>query len=236
MGTYSDNRELYHLKDRFPTQVKAVLSRVGRLLFPPKRAKLAFPSFIALSIFLLAGCSSYQYYSIQSSNAPLNRYHTFAWLPPIDTLKRDGYTDIADEKIKDEATAQLEKRGLLLKASNPDLLVRYSVGVDNKVKLYEEPVYTYTYGFYPSVVRYHRGRYYYYRYPRPYAVYVGSEIARIPYKEGTLIIDLIDRRTSHVIWRGYGVGEIINPEKAIHDIPEVVEGIISKLPLKPIGK
>lgn len=236
MSTYLSIRDLYNIKDRFPNHVKAVLSRVGRWLFRPKKTKLAFPSFMALAIFLSTGCSSYQYYSVQSGNAPFNKYHTFAWLPPVDTLKRDGYTDIADEKIKDETTDQLEKRGLLLKAGNPDLLVRYSIGVNNKVKLYEEPVYTYADGFYPGVVRYRNGRYFYYSYRRPFVVYVGSEIERIPYKEGTLIIDLIDRRTSHVIWRGYGIGEIITPEKAIHDIPEVVEGIINKLPLKPFGK
>jgi hypothetical protein len=236
MSTFSNNRKLYHIKDLFASQVKAVLSRVGSWLFPPKKAKLAFPSFMVLSIFFLSGCSSYQYYSIQNEHIPLNKYHTFAWLPPVDTLKRDGYTDIADEKIKDETTDQLEKRGLLLKAANPDLLVRYSIGVNNKVKLYEEPVYTYADGFYPGVVRYRHGRYFYYSYRRPFVVYVGSEIERIPYKEGTLIIDLIDRRTSYVIWRGYGIGEIVNPEKAIHDIPEVVEGIINKLPLKPIGR
>ena len=236
MSHYSKYSHFQPVGNPFPAQVKAVMARVARWLFPKRPTKLFYPAFMALCIFILSGCSGYQYYSIQSGSASLNKYHTFAWLPPFDTLKRDGYTDIADEKIKEETTMQLEKRGLLLKAGNPDLLVRYSIGVNNKVKLYEEPVYTYVDGFYPGVVRYRHGRYFYYSYRRPFPVYVGSEIERIPYKEGTLIIDLIDRQSGRVIWRGYGMGEIINPEKAIHDIPEVVEGIINKLPVKPIGK
>lgn len=194
-----------------------------------------YAGFMAVVIVvLLAACSSYQYYAIQGNQAEFNHYRSFAWLPPADTLKRDGYTDIADDKIKTEATAQLEKRGLVLKPDNPDLLVRYSILLNNRVRTYAQPVYTYIDGYYPGILRYRDGRRFYYIYRRPYIVYAGAEIEEVPYKEGTLIIDLVDRRTQHVVWRGYGVGEVINPEQSIGDIPEVVNGIISRLPLQPI--
>lgn len=188
----------------------------------------------AVLALFVAACSSYQYYAIEGNHAEFNKYHSFAWLPPADTLKRDGYTDIADDKIKTETTMQLEKRGLVLKPDNPDLLVRYSILTDNKTKTYAQPVYTYVNGFYPGVLRYRDGRRFYYSYRRPFVVYMGTGIEEVPYKEGTLIIDLIDRRSEHVVWRGYGVGEVVNPEKSIADIPEVVNGIISRLPLQPV--
>ncbi|BAU55065.1 DUF4136 domain-containing protein [Mucilaginibacter gotjawali] len=192
--------------------------------------------FLLLLVYSLSGCSGYQYYAVQSTGATFAKYHTFAWLPSTDTAKTNGYTDITDEKIKEVATENLESRGLLLKAGRPDLLVRYSIAINNKVKYYNNPVYIYNGGYYPGIARYRHGRYYYFTYRQPLPVYVGSEIEQVPYKEGTLIIDLIDRKTRHVIWRGYGRGEIENPEKAIHDIPEVVGGIINKLPLKPVEK
>jgi hypothetical protein len=197
--------------------------------------KLIYSSLFALAVYTLSGCSAYQYYAIQSGSVTLNKYRTFAWLPPTDTVKSNGYNDIADERIKNEATAGLERRGLFLKAGHPDLLVRYSIIVNNKIKIYDNPVYTYAGGgFYPGMVRYRGGRYFYYNYRAPFPVYMGSEIEHVPYKEGTLIIDLIDRSTRRVIWRGYGVGEVDNPQKAINDIPEVVEGILHKLPISPI--
>jgi len=52
------------------------------------------------------------------------------------------------------------------------------------------------------------------------------------YKEGTLIIDLIDTRTRKVVWRGFGVGEVHrDPQKNIDDIPKVVAGILNQLQL-----
>ncbi|MDR3697426.1 DUF4136 domain-containing protein [Mucilaginibacter sp.] len=192
--------------------------------------------FLVLLVYTLVGCSSYQYYAVQSTGATFTKYHTFAWLPSTDTATTNGYSDIADEKIKEVATEKLENRGLLLKAGHPDLLVRYSIAINNKVKYYNNPVYIYNGGYYSGIARYRNSRYYYFTYRQPFPVYVGSDIEQVPYKEGTLIIDLIDRKSRHVIWRGYGIGEIENPEKAIHDIPEVVQGIINKLPLTPVEK
>lgn len=192
--------------------------------------------FLLLLVYTLAGCSSYQYYAVQSTGASFAKYRTFAWLPSTDTAKTNGYSDIADEKIKEVATEKLESRGLILRPGRPDLLVRYSIAINNKVKYYNNPVYVYGGGYYSGIARYHHGRYYYFSYRQPFPVYVDSDIDQVPFKEGTLIIDLIDRKSGHVIWRGYGRGEIENPEKAMNDIPEVVAGIINKLPLKPVQK
>ena len=43
------------------------------------------------------------------------------------------------------------------------------------------------------------------------------------------MIDLIDRKTGKVIWRGWAEGQIGSPEKAINDIPKVVDNIFKKL-------
>ena len=54
------------------------------------------------------------------------------------------------------------------------------------------------------------------------------------YKEGTLIIDLIDTRTRKIVWRGFGVGEVHNnPQKTIDDLPKVVNGVLDQLQLTP---
>ena len=61
-------------------------------------------------------------------------------------------------------------------------------------------------------------------------------MVEMPYKEGTLVIDLIERRNHQVIWRGYGSGDIEDRQRAIRDIPEGVEGILNKLPIAPVRK
>ncbi len=188
---------------------------------------------IALLSILCWGCSSYQYYAIQSNNQGFNKYRTFAWLPATDSSRY--YNDIADERIKDQVTAGLEKRGLSLQTNSPDLLVRYTIQVRDRVRVYNYPAYVYGPGIvYRGVAHNRYGRHFYYSFAAPFPVYVGSDIEQVPYREGTLIIDLIERRNHKVIWRGYGVGDVDNPERAISDIPEVVEGILNKLPISPL--
>ncbi|RYZ77093.1 MAG: DUF4136 domain-containing protein, partial [Proteobacteria bacterium] len=49
-----------------------------------------------------------------------------------------------------------------------------------------------------------------------------------------LIIDLIDRRSKQVVWRGFGVGEVHNnPQKDVEDLPKVVAGVFEQLSLAP---
>jgi len=182
--------------------------------------KMIYGGLLVFAVLLITACSSYQYYSVGSSSK-VGRYSTFAWLPPVNNTKNPYFNnDLADEKIKDQATADLESKGLHLKAKRPDLLV----------KTFNEPQYTYVGGgYYPRVAYYRGHRFFYYSYSSPYPVYVGDDIYHVPYKEGTLILDIIDRSTHKVIWRGYGVGEVDNPEKALNDLPEVVNGILNKL-------
>jgi hypothetical protein len=73
-------------------------------------------------------------------------------------------------------------------------------------------------------------RFYYYQYVNPFPVYVGSEMRKETFEEGNVMIDLIDRKTSKVIWRGWGKGEVNNPEKAVSDIPKVIEKIFGEYP------
>jgi hypothetical protein len=195
--------------------------------------KLVILMLAIASISLWSACSNYTYYAIGGKNANLSKYHSFAWLPPVDTTTNAGYNDLADQKIKDEATAQLQNKGLALVSRRPDLLVRYSVLFSNRMRTYyNEPTYTYFGGgFYPSYWRYRGGRYGYYSYGAPFPVYMGTEIEQVPYKQGTIIIDLIDRNTHHVVWRGYAVGEMDTQQQSLRDLPKVVDGIIANLPL-----
>lgn len=180
----------------------------------------------------LSACSSYNYYAV--SNKKLTpAYKSFAWLPEGKSKASKVYdNDVATDRIVEATSSALEQRGFTLDQKNPDLLIKYTASVNTSTKEYNEPVY---YNPAPRVVPrvgYLRGRaYYYYDYVNPYPVYVGSELRRKKVKEGSLMIDLIDRKTGKVIWRGWAEGEVNNPEQAVNDIPKVIDGIFKKLTL-----
>jgi len=190
---------------------------------------------IAVAGLLFSRCSPYQYYAIQSDQVSMAKYSTFAWLPSVDSTESIRISNITDDRIRENITTTLESKGLMLRAQHPDLLVRYAVEINERIRAFNDPVYIYNYhNWYPQIIRYHNHRYFY-SYNDPFPVYVGANIVAVPYQEGTLIIDLIDRRTGKVIWRGYAVGEVDNPEKAVKDIPVVVTSILNKLPLQAVN-
>jgi hypothetical protein len=188
--------------------------------------------FSAAAILLLGACSSYKYSSYTSERADFSNYHTYAWVPSNDRNTTKAYNnDFAEEKIVDAASQQLNQRGFQLDNSKPDLLIKYTALVNNKTRTTSNPVYYRQQSYYVPRVAYSRGRaVYYYQYVDPFPVYVGSQIRKETFEEGNVMIDVIDRKTSKVIWRGIAKGEVDNPEKAIDDIPKVVEKIFGKFP------
>ena len=156
----------------------------------------------------------------------------------------------AAQSVKQSTILALQSKGLRMQDENPDLLVHYtsSVGRGTRLDFYNAYPFYYGGGFYRP---YWGGRWGYggwgigfgwgggwggyggwgyggwggYGYGPTYAVPEN-------YKEGTIIIDLIDRKTKRIVWRGFGVGELHhNPQKTIEELPKVVEGIFKQLPV-----
>jgi hypothetical protein len=182
----------------------------------------------------LSACSSYNYYTAAANKTNLSSYRTFAWAPmQRDTGKQwRPLTEIGNGKIKEAAKTALLQKGLTINEQNPDLLVGYATatGRGTKITYYYTPMYGGYYGgFGYGWYRPFGYGYYGYGYPG----YGGAFPARVPYREGTIIIDLIDPKTNVLVWRGYGVGELRDPKTTQREIPKVVEGILKQLSLAP---
>jgi hypothetical protein len=202
--------------------------------------KPIYITLIALIITSLSACTSYNYYVAGLNRTNLSEYRTFAWMPAASNENTENANMLADAKIKDAATTTLVNKGLKLQQRNPDLLVSYSTMVGKGTRTYYYPTYGYS-GLYPGFgfgfgYRYNSWfRPDYYAFGAPFAYYYGGTMVdHETYKEGTLIIDLIDSHTKKVVWRGFGVGEVHrNHQKDIDDLPKVVTGILDQLSLAP---
>ena len=181
---------------------------------------------VILLVSTLSACSSYNYYTAARNKTDLSSYRTFAWLPPETSNKAGGVVkkEIADEKVKAAAITALQTKGLRLQENNPDLLVSYSTVTGKGVKTEFYPAYYGGFGW---------GGWGGWGYP--YGGF-GGGYARVPYKEGTLIIDIIDRNTRRLVWRGFGVGELRNPKRTLEELPKVVDGVLKQLQLNQINQ
>jgi hypothetical protein len=182
---------------------------------------------------LLGACSPYNYYSYKSEKADFSKYHTFAWLPSQEAKVNGVFDDsIVEERIVAAASQALNDKGLALDNKKPDLLIKYTAVVNDRTRTTSNPVYYRAPSYYVPRVAYAGGRrLFYYQFVNPFPVYVGSEMRRENFEEGNVMIDIIDRETSKVIWRGWGKGEITNEERVLNDIPKVIGKIFGKYPI-----
>jgi hypothetical protein len=191
----------------------------------------------------LSACSSYNYYTAAANKTNLTQYKTFALAPAPQNPNKQWrpLTEIGNGKLQEAIKQTLPQKGLTMSDQNPDLLVTYATVTGRGTKIrYSSP--WGGYGYYGGWGGWGYGGFYrpfYGGWGWPYygGGWGGGVYAqKVPYKEGTIIIDLIDSRTKTIVWRGYGVGELSNPKQTLKEIPKVVEGIIKQLELTPTVK
>lgn len=188
----------------------------------------------------LSACSSYNYYTAAANKTNLTQYKTFAWAAQQRNPNKQWrpLDEIGNGKIQEAAKVALMQKGLVLEQQNPDLLVSYATvtGRGTKTEFYSPYYGGWGWGgFGFGYGGFYRPWGYGFGYSPFYGGwgYGGGYSQKVHYKEGTIIIDLIDTKTNTIVWRGYGVGELHNPKQTMNDIPKVVEGIIKQLQLTP---
>lgn len=173
-------------------------------------------------VTILAACaSSPAIKSDYDHQADFSRYRTFGYMSPLGTDKA-GYRTLLTERLKDATRGQMEMRGYMYDAANPDLLVNFNGKLQQKTQVTEAPpppmgpYYGYRSGFYGGWPGYGWGD----------TVY--------QYTEGTLNIDLVDARRKQMVWEGVAVGEVQNPDTATssQNIDKAVAGIFAKYPFR----
>lgn len=139
--------------------------------------------------------------------ADFSRYKTFAI--------RDGQlnsrnpalnSELVKKRIEADIARDLTARGLEMTTGRSDLNVRYHFGSVRKAELESYPA-----GW--------RG--------------FGTRVVRVPYTEGTLVIDLRDPRTRSLVWRGIASEEKSDGTKIEGKLDGMVRKAIDKYPPKP---
>lgn len=101
-----------------------------------------------LILFLIInfGCTSIQNtYSEVDPETDFTRYNSFAWLSN-DSSKIDHVlyeNQFVTKKIKRTVNSELKERGLLIDQETPDLLLQYSIVMDEKQRILTYPMYSY---------------------------------------------------------------------------------------------
>jgi len=165
--------------------------------------------------FLLTACSDRITVRTDSDRTVrLTDYRSFKWLPVKDIESRNQpliFNELNDRRIKNAVNAQMEQAGYKLYQENGELILHYHIIVEDRRVINPLP-YGYSYGSY-WIDR--RTDYYYYR-------------------EGTLIIDVMDASNKQLLWRGWAFS-VLDEQPYLSEelLNECINRMFKKFPSLP---
>jgi hypothetical protein len=169
---------------------------------------LALPALLALE-----GCVAK--YDVRTDSDPaidFSAYKSFA-IPPRTQPDTPDILDnsLVRKRLEAIFVKELNARGLVAAAepAAADLLVRYWVTTEAKTDISTVPSAPYGYG---------------YGHGSPYPYYGGrwspmyQDVIVRDYTEGTLVLDLVDRRRDELVWRAYVVGTLSRERETVYQL------------------
>jgi hypothetical protein len=164
--------------------------------------------------FFLFSCNTIKVSTDYDKHVDFTKYKTFAF---INLKVSDNISELNQDRIVEAIQFYMQKKGFVWDTLNPDMLVNATAIIKDKQYL--------------SANTYGTGGYY-----RPYYGYGGTTttVDVVEYKEGSLIIDIVDNKTQKLIWEGIGNEEIDAPSKdPERDINYAVYRILLGFPPEP---
>jgi Domain of unknown function (DUF4136) len=206
--------------------------------------KRTHTSLLAVSFFLgisiLIGCGIYTKISVSSDNSVnYSNYKTFAWLHDnADTNNSPYNNSIIRNNLKNYFGKSFAERGYKVNLDTPDVLLQIVIVNKNRNQeiIYQpEPYLYYDCSYYYCSIYYSPNEFdYYYRNSSPYCYGNGACKRTIEYVEGSITLNVIDRKLNKLIWSGTAKGDIYDPEYIHNDIHPAVLRIMKKYPVKEI--
>lgn len=174
----------------------------------------------------LSGCSTMQVSSDYDIGADFTALHSYDWLPSPETGSGDPkikYGSLTEARVKNLVEEQLAGKGYVRDSGRPDFLVAYHIAVEDKVSVtYINELYGYGPGWGPGYRRNIR----HYGYP-------GTQAMVSEYRQGTLLLDVVNADNRRLIWRGSATDEVypeLGQEARDKRLQNAVQKILAQFP------
>jgi len=178
---------------------------------------------LPLAALGLTSCGTVDVLSRINTSADFHHYQSFNFAPVKKSFDPEVFSVVNQVRVKIAIEEVLKKKGLKL-ADDPDLLVGYFFSVKSKAYDTSNP------SSEGNSVRDMYQKYYGATYSSLGSV---DEKGNLNYKEGTMVIDLTDRRKGELVYEGIATGVVQggqSDEKVEKRIEEAVRAALAKLP------
>lgn len=167
-------------------------------------------------LLMISACSTIEVSENYNTSYDFSKLKTYNWIP----VKNKKHALVV-KQLQNELKNQLAAKGFRHDNTKPDFLIALHGGTEDKVSIHS----TYS-GYYYGDWHGRRG-----------GLYHGGGIDVYEYKEGTLILDIIDTKSKEIVFQSVTTKEITrNPsmEKRLKNIKNVITKAIKSFP--PIVK
>ena len=164
----------------------------------------------------VAGCASPKIGYDFDRSVNFSAYHAYEWIPRAQEATGDRRLDssLIDARIRAAIDAQLRSKGYTATAEEkPQFLVAYHVGMKDLIK--------------GSSTQNYMG-------DRAHGTYTTLSDVQA-YKEGTLLIDIVDAGSKHLVWQASALAEVeegLSPKERDERINDIVRAMLSHFPPK----
>jgi len=182
---------------------------------------------IILLPLLFSSCSTTKYTTDYDPAVDFKQYTTYSFLP-WNKQSDEILSNIDKKRLRDAVSKEMGKRGYQYTKEKSDLNINIFLIVDHKTG-------TSTYNDYYSTgpsVGYYYGPW---GYNNPGGVSSFSTMHSYDYKEGTLILDILDVAKKQLAWQGIAKGLLkskSDPEKTEQRINTVIAKLFSNFPVE----
>lgn len=160
------------------------------------------------ALILPAGCSTISVETDFDPDVDFSRFKTYSWVThvkqPEGRMMRDP---LIRKHVQRAVENELEAKGYTKYDGEPDFLVAFHIGSKRKVDV----------------------DHYYYRYGR-WGRFRGHDVSVHRYREGTLIVDIVDAGAKELVWRGWAKSVLHGRDDVAEDIEASVARIMERFP------
>ncbi len=168
---------------------------------------------VATLLAALAGCSSIKIGLDFDPQVDFRRFTTYDWLDNRPDARGGAHAPgypLANDIIRAAVQEEFPAKGLSRNELTPDLLVTYYVGAETGIDVT-------AWG---------------YRYRETYGSWSGDIRGHI-YREGALVIDLVDAADMSLVWRGTAqdvLGKTLRRDQTERNVDEAVQRMLAEYP------
>ncbi|MDN3690158.1 DUF4136 domain-containing protein [Cyclobacterium jeungdonense] len=201
---------------------------------------------IAIACILIIGsCDTFNKVSYNYDRSiDFRSYRTFAWTPedvddPEKVKTEDYDMDIVRNNAKNYITHAFSQRGFTVDVDSPDMVLQLVLLNEEKERIVTRYADFYPgYYFYnPYYFPYYYPRYRFYTwygwgYPPHWSIPISQHTET--YLEGTITLNVFDRKLKKRIWTASTEGDIYDSKYLLYPVHPAIDLLLNKFPVKPL--